>query len=162
MNGKTYITAFLGITLVILSMRQDWTPEIDAVIFGTKGNTTAQDAHNMIKALGLELGFVVVSTMLADIGDSWGTSMVALMLSLLVLRGLFEIDLFAAFVQHTSLRPTPTMEGPSVSEVPASSIPPIVSGTPNGGFNVGIGPNQNVAPNVGTTPNGGFYVGIGG
>ncbi len=69
------------------------------------GVATASSAHNMLKAIGLELAFVVVATMLAGMSDSWGSSMVALMLALLVLRGLFEVDLFASFASHTSLTP---------------------------------------------------------
>ena len=72
----------------------------------TTGHTaTAQSAHNMLKALMLELGFVVVATMVAGINDSWANGVLALMLALLVLRGLFEVDLFAAFAQGTALRP---------------------------------------------------------
>lgn len=69
-------------------------------------NATAASAHDMLKAIMLELGFVVVATMVAGVSDSWATGTVTLMLALLVLRGLFEIDLFAAFAQGTSLHPS--------------------------------------------------------
>jgi hypothetical protein len=72
---------------------------------GVAGGATALSAHNMLKALALELAFVVVATMVAGINDTWASSMVALMLALLVLRGLFQVDLFGAFVSHTSLTP---------------------------------------------------------
>ncbi len=66
---------------------------------------SASSAHNMLKAVGIELAFVVVATMLAGMSGPWGNGMLALMLALLVLRGLFEIDLFAAFAQGTTLHP---------------------------------------------------------
>lgn len=34
MNGKQYLIALIGVVLVILSLRQDWKPELNAVIFG--------------------------------------------------------------------------------------------------------------------------------
>ncbi len=71
----------------------------------SSGTATAASAHNMLKAIGLELAFVVVATMLAGISDTWASGMVALMLALLVLRGLFEVDLFASFASHTQLTP---------------------------------------------------------
>ncbi len=67
---------------------------------------TAQSAHDMLKAIGIELAFVVVATMLAGMSGSWGNGILTLMLALLVLRGLFEIDLFAAFAQGTVLHPS--------------------------------------------------------
>lgn len=72
---------------------------------------TAATAHTMLKALMLELGFVVVATMLAGVSDSWATGMVALMLALLVLRGLFEVDIFAAFASGLALAPKPFTGG---------------------------------------------------
>lgn len=35
MNGKQYLVALIGIVLVILSLTQQWRPEVDAVVFGT-------------------------------------------------------------------------------------------------------------------------------
>lgn len=66
---------------------------------------TASSAHNMLKAVAFELAFVVVATMLAGISDSWGSGMVTLMLALLILRGLFEVDLFAAFAKGLQFHP---------------------------------------------------------
>ncbi len=34
MNGKQYLVAFIGVVLVILSLRQDWRAELNAVVFG--------------------------------------------------------------------------------------------------------------------------------
>lgn len=64
---------------------------------------TAQSAHTMLKAVGIELAFVVIATMLAGVSDQMASGMLALMLALLVLRGLFEVDVFAAFAQGTAL-----------------------------------------------------------
>ncbi len=69
-------------------------------------SVTATSAHNMLKAMALELAFVVIATMIAGINDSWASSLLALMLALLVLRGLFQVDVFAAFASHTQLTPT--------------------------------------------------------
>ena len=34
MNGKQYLVAVIGVVLVILSLRQDWRQELNAVVFG--------------------------------------------------------------------------------------------------------------------------------
>lgn len=34
MNGKQYLVALIGVVLVILSLRKDWRPELNAVLFG--------------------------------------------------------------------------------------------------------------------------------
>ncbi len=67
---------------------------------------TATSAHEMLKAVLIELGFVVVATMVAGVSGSWANGVLALMLALLVLRGLFEVDVFAAFAQGTALHPS--------------------------------------------------------
>jgi hypothetical protein len=33
-NGKQYLVALIGVVLVILSLLQDWRPELNAVVFG--------------------------------------------------------------------------------------------------------------------------------
>jgi hypothetical protein len=33
-NGKQYLVALIGVVLVILSVRQDWKGELNAVVFG--------------------------------------------------------------------------------------------------------------------------------
>ncbi len=67
---------------------------------------SAKSAHDMFKALGIEVGFVVVATMVAGVNDTWGSGMVTLMLAILVLRGLFEVDIFTAFASGLSLQHT--------------------------------------------------------
>jgi hypothetical protein len=59
----------------------------------------------MLVAILIEVAFVVVATMIAGVNDSWATGMVTLMLALLVLRGLFEVDIFTAFANATTLHP---------------------------------------------------------
>lgn len=34
MNGKQYLVALIGIVLVVMSLKHDWRPEVDAVVFG--------------------------------------------------------------------------------------------------------------------------------
>ncbi len=34
MNGKQSLVALIGVLLVVLSLRQDWRPELNAVVFG--------------------------------------------------------------------------------------------------------------------------------
>jgi hypothetical protein len=34
-NGKQYLVALIGVVLVIMSLTQQWRPQVDAVIFGT-------------------------------------------------------------------------------------------------------------------------------
>jgi hypothetical protein len=66
---------------------------------------TAASAHHMLISVGLELAFVVVATMLAGISDSWATGVLTLMVALLVLRGLFQVNLFGNFVNNNPLTP---------------------------------------------------------
>jgi hypothetical protein len=66
---------------------------------------TAANAHHMLIAVALELAFVVVATMLAGISQGWGSSMLALMIALLILRGLFQVNIFGQFVQNNPLAP---------------------------------------------------------
>jgi hypothetical protein len=54
----------------------------------------------------LELAFVVVATMLAGLSDSWGSGMLALMVAMLILRGLFQVNVFGAFVNNNPLTPS--------------------------------------------------------
>lgn len=72
----------------------------------TTGNVTAQSAHHAIIAIAIELAFVVVATMLAGISDTWGSGILALMIALLVLRGLFQVNIFGHFVQNNPLNPS--------------------------------------------------------
>lgn len=77
------------------------------------GLPSAGSAHAMLKALGLEVGFVVVATMIAGIDDTWASGMLALMLALLVLRGLFEVDVFTAFAAGLALQPAGRLPYPN-------------------------------------------------
>jgi len=70
------------------------------------GSVTAQSAHKAIVAIALELAFVVVATMLAGISDSWASGILALMIALLVLRGLFQVNIFGNFVGNNPLTPS--------------------------------------------------------
>ncbi len=69
------------------------------------GNVTAKSAHAMLISVALELAFVVVATMLGGISDSWATGILTLMLALLVLRGLFQVNVFGSFVNANPLVP---------------------------------------------------------
>jgi hypothetical protein len=69
------------------------------------GSVTASSAHKMLISVALELAFVVVATMLAGISDTWATGILTLMLALLVLRGLFQVNVFGKFVNTNNLVP---------------------------------------------------------
>lgn len=73
--------------------------------FAPSTTATAKSAHAMLIAVGLELAFVVVATMLAGISDAWGSGMLALMLAMLILRGLFQVNVFGSFVNNNPLTP---------------------------------------------------------
>lgn len=72
---------------------------------GQVGGVTAASAHNMLISVGLGLAFVVVATMVAGINDSLGSGILALMIALLVLRGLFNVSVFGEFASKTSVLP---------------------------------------------------------
>lgn len=81
------------------------------------GSVTAKSAHSMLIAVSLELAFVVVATMIAGVSPAAGNGVLALMVALLILRGLFQVNVFGAFVQNNPLSPpsSQTSNAPSTT-----------------------------------------------
>lgn len=97
---------FAGGTPAGFSSYAATTPAVSAP--SATGSVTAKSAHDMLISVSLELVFVVVMTMLAGISDSWGSGILALMILLLLLRGLLQVNIFGNFVtSHPLTPPTP-------------------------------------------------------
>ncbi len=74
-------------------------------VSGPSVSVTARSAHQMLISVGFEIAFVVVATMLAGVSDTWATGVLTLMIALLVLRGLFQVNVFGNFVNNHPLTP---------------------------------------------------------
>jgi hypothetical protein len=110
MTGKQTFVGAGGLALVAADF---WTsPDRGTVsggIFNPGGNVT--QAHTVLKKLFGELAFVIVATVLAGLGDSWGSAMAAVVVGLFIL---FAINHYGGGVSSSS---TSTTSAPSTGNV---------------------------------------------